>query len=186
MNSFWAPATAQLCTDRFQRHETDIFRVIRTGVKRRLENLASDWTRRLMPEFERFDRALGTQVLKIGNGFGSYVAIWKLSLNNASVDLNELGSKLTSYLGNDGVVSVRLNALNHATTDRHSEEKTMRGGTEGGFDYLLCAEVMNEDQVTLCEQRLTAALPKLFPRLSGFDSSCRRMFYGEAAHEGPT
>ena len=146
----------------------------------------SDWTRRLMPEFERFDRALGTQVLKIGNGFGSCVAIWRLSLNNAAVDLNELGSRLTSYLGSDGVVSVRLNALNHATTDRHSEEKTMRGGTEGGFDYLLCAEVMNEDQVTLCEQRLTAALPKLFPKLSGFDSSCRRMFYGEAAHEGPT
>ena len=139
-----------------------------------------------MPKFGPFDRALGTQVLKVGNGFGSYVAIWRLRLSDWRIDLDDLAIKLDSFTANDGVVSIRLDALSHTTTDRHSEEKTMRGGTEGDFDYLLCAEVMSEDQVRACDERLTAALPDLFPKLVRSDSSCRRMIYGEAAHEGPT
>lgn len=146
----------------------------------------SDWTRRIMPKFGPFDRALGNQVLKVGNGFGPYVAIWRLQLSDPKVDLDDLAAKLGAFTAKDGVVSIRLDALSHATTDRHSEEKTMRGGAEGDFDYLLCAEVMSGDEVRACEKRLTDALPDLFPGLARFDSSCRRMFYGEAAHEGPT
>lgn len=146
----------------------------------------SDWTRRLMPKFKNFDRALGNQVIKVGNGFGSYVAIWRLWLSDSAVDLDSLATRLSAFIARNGVVSMRLDALNHKTTDRHSEEKTMRGGTEGSFDYLLCAEVMGEDQVRDFEVLLTQELPCVFSAIRHFDSSCQRMIYGETAHERPT
>lgn len=143
------------------------------------------WTRRIMPKFGPFDRALGTQVLKIGNGFGSHLAIWRLKLAKPGLDLNKTRTALAKHCGADGIVSLRLCALSRDTTDRDSEEKTMRQGREGDFDYLLCAEAMNEDAVLRAEQAITAALDRLFPPLERVDSSCRRMIYGEAAHEGP-
>ena len=139
-----------------------------------------------MPLFKNFDRALGNQVLKVGNGFGSYVAIWRLWLNDSAVDLDRLATNLRTFIAKDGIVSIRLDELNHATTNRHSEEKTMRGGTEGSFDYLLCAEVMSGDQARDFEAYFTEVLPDLFPAIRHFDSSCQRMIYGEASHEGPS
>ena len=173
-------------TSHFILYATDGPEVLDGPVYKAILDNPSDWTRRIMPKFGSFDRALGTLVLKVGNGFGSYVAIWRLKLSDPEVNLDDLAAKLDAFTADDGVVSIRLDALSHTTTDRHSEEKTMRGGAEGDFDYLLCAEVMSEDQVRTCETRVTDALTDLFPSLDRFDSSCRRMLYGEAAHEGPT
>jgi len=146
----------------------------------------SDWTRRIMPKFGPFDRALGEQVLKVGNGFGSHVVIARISLTTLAINLQELKDRLARFSGVDGIASLRLYALDHGTTDRHSEEKTMRGGTEGDFDYLLCAEAMTEASARRFEQKLAAQLPQLFPALAKFDASSRRMIYGEAAHEQET
>lgn len=148
----------------------------------------SPWTRRIMPRFGPFDRALGTQVLKVGNGFGSHVAIWRIRLAadaDAEADAQSLRDGLAGYCGRDGIVSLRLCRVSRDTTDRRSEEKTMRKGVEGDFDVLLCAEAMGEGPARRIEERLSADLARLFPALAGFDSSCRRMIYGEAPHEGP-
>ncbi|PHP64593.1 hypothetical protein CSC94_23575 [Zhengella mangrovi] len=146
----------------------------------------SPWTRRIMPRFGPFDRALGRQVLKIGNGFGSHVAIWRIKVTGSGPDPETLARDLALSCGRDGVVSIRLYRVSRDTTDRHSEEKTMRKGSEGDFDFLLCAEAMGEQAAVQIEERLGADLGRLFPSLAGFDSSCRRMIYGEAPHEGPT
>lgn len=146
----------------------------------------SPWTRRVMPKFGPFDRALGRQVLKIGNGFGSCLAVWRLKLGDAAADLDRIAEGLAGFAGRDGVVSLRLCALNREMTDRRSEEKTMRGGAEGDFDFLLSAEAMGEAAAIRVERALTGELGRVFPGLERSDSSCRRMIYGEAPHEGPT
>lgn len=145
----------------------------------------SPWTRAIMPRFGPFDRALGTQVLKVGNGFGAHVAVWRIRLADPEVDPQALAAGLRGFAGRDGVVSLRLGAVDRGTTERHSEEKTMRQGGEGEFDLLLCAEAMGEAAVRAAEARISRELPRLFPALEGYDASCRRMIYGEAAHEGP-
>jgi len=153
--------------------------------KRILDN-PSPWTKRIMPRFGPFDRALGTQVLKVGNGVGAAVAIWRISLETPEVDIRHIERSLSEYCGKAGVVSIRLCALSRETTDRFSEEKTMRGDREGDFDYLLVAETLNGTAAKNIEARLTGTLRLIFPRLSGFDSSCRRMIYGEGPYEGPS
>lgn len=150
-----------------------------------LEN-PSPWTRRIMPKFGPFDRALGEQVLKIGNGFGSYVAIWRVLLADGNWDRGALGRDLTPFVGRDGLVSLRVFAVDHGVTSRHSEERTMRQGEEGTFDLLFCAEAMGGTAARTAEQRISGEMAQLFPSLQHFDASCRRMIYGEAAHEGPT
>ncbi|GGE43709.1 hypothetical protein [Actibacterium pelagium] len=146
----------------------------------------SPWTQRIMPKFGPFDRALGHQILKIGNGFGSHVAIWKVRLTSPALDTAHLNEELSIYLGKDGIVSLRVCQLNHDTTDRHSVEKTMRGGNEGDFDLLLVAETTDASSVLAAKTHLSEALPNLFQHFSEADGKCFRMFYGEAAHEGPS
>lgn len=144
----------------------------------------SPWTRRIMPKFGPFDRALGTQVLKIGNGFGPFVALWRIKLQDPSVDIGAIEQAISDSCGKNGFVSFRVCALSRETTDRFSEEKTMRGSTEGDFDYLLVAEAMTEDAAQRSEAQLSGRLKEIFPQLVSFDSSCRRMIYAEAPHEG--
>lgn len=145
----------------------------------------SAWTQRIMPRFGPFDRALGAQVLKLGNGFGAYLAVWRI-VADQDPDLDALAAALTRYVGAEGIVSLRLYRVDRGSTDRHSVEKTMRGGAEGAFDWLLCAEALSEEAARRVATRLGAALGGLFPGLQRADASCRRMIYGEAPHEGPT
>jgi len=177
-------------TSHFILYATQDADVLNGAAYRAILDNPSDWTRRIMPKFGPFDRALGEQVLKVGNGFGPFVVTARIRLADASmessVDLQMLRDKLAPFAGVEGIVSLRLYALDHGTTDRHSEEKTMRGGTEGDFDWLLCAEAMGDAPARRFEKTLAAHLAQLFPALARFDIACRRMIYGEAAHEGPT
>ena len=61
----------------------------------------------------------------------------------------------------------------------------MRGGAEGDFDLLLCAEAMTGTAARGIAQRLGPDLPDLFPTLTRADVTLGRMIYGEAAHELP-
>ena len=150
---------------------------------RRVLDNPSEWTRHIMPKFGPFDRALGEQVLKTGNGFGSHVAVWRLRGDARLPDLEKLKTKLAPLSSSPGIAGVRLFAVDHGTTDRHSTEKTMRGGVEGDFQFLLCAEAMGEGPVRNIQADLTARMADLLPGLAIADCSCRRMIYGEAAHE---
>lgn len=145
----------------------------------------SPWTRRIMPKFGPFDRALGRQTLKIGNGFGPCITIWRLKVDDPTIDTERMQSELEAFR-TDGIVSLRVCALSRDTTDRHSKEKTMRGSIEGDFDFLICAEALNDRSARQVEARLSRDMRRLFPALVRSDNSCRRMIYGEAAHEGAT
>ena len=166
-------------------YATESADVLRGPAYRKILDNPSPWTRRIMPKFGPFDRALGEQVLKLGNGFGSHVAIWRIRLAGPAVDLASLAESLRGFVGHDGLVSLRVFAVDRGTTERHSEEKTMRQGGEGAFDLLLCAETIAERETREAEKQITGMLDRLFPDMEGADSSCRRMIYGEAAHEGP-
>ena len=155
-----------------------------SAYKKILDN-PSAWTRRIMPRFGAFDRALGAQVLKVGNGFGSHVAVWRIRLAERTYDLKKLGGDLAAFAGRDGIVSLRVFAVDHGTTERHSEEKTMRRGGEGAFDLLLCAEAMGDQVLRVAANGISGEMRRLFPKLESYDVSCRRMIYGEAVHEGP-
>lgn len=167
-------------------YATDTADVLKGPAYKKILDTPSAWTRRIMPKFGPFDRALGEQVLKVGNGFGSHVAIWRIRLSDPGGNLEDVGPRLAAFTARDGVVSLRVYAVDRGTTERHSEEKTMRSGGEGEFDVLLCAETMGEAEATAAEARISSALDHLFPGIMSFDSSCRRMIYGEAPHEGPT
>ena len=41
-------------------------------------NNPSPWTRRIMPKFGPFDRALGEQLFKLGNGYGAYMMVSRI------------------------------------------------------------------------------------------------------------
>ncbi|MCB1341508.1 MAG: hypothetical protein KDK24_10695 [Pseudooceanicola sp.] len=157
--------------------------VLRGPAYRAVLDNPSPWTRAIMPKFGPFDRALGRQVLKLGNGVGAHVCAWRIGA--ATPDLTQLARALQPLVGADGVVSLRLFALDRDSTDRHSEEKTMRGGAEGDFDLLLCAEAMTGTAARGIAQRLGPDLPDLFPTLTRADVTLGRMIYGEAAHELP-
>lgn len=160
--------------------------VLRGSAYKRILDNPSAWTRQIMPRFGAFDRALGGQVLKVGNGFGSHVAIWRIRLGEGTHDLNRLDGDLAAFAGRDGIVSLRVFAVDHSATERHSEEKTMRRSGEGAFDLLLCAEAMGDQAARVAENRISGEMRRLFRTLGSYDASCRRMIYGEAAHEGPT
>ena len=40
----------------------------------------SPWTQAIMPKFGNFDRAIGAQRLKIGNGYGAFITVWRLQV----------------------------------------------------------------------------------------------------------
>lgn len=166
-------------------YATDSAEVLSGPEYRAILDKPSPWTRKIMPKFGPFDRALGRQVLKLGNGFGAHLAIWRIKVAENALDICEQQKRLQDLVGG-GIVSLRICALNHQTTERHSEEKTMRDGQEGNFDYLLCAEAISETAARNFEVQLTPQLEDIFRSFKSSDSGCYRMLYGEAHHEGPT
>ena len=160
--------------------------VLRGAAYKNILDNPSPWTRRIMPKFGPFDRALGEQMMKVGNGFGAHVAIWRLQVPTADCDWAMIEAHLRKVIETSGIVSVRAFQVDRGVTERASEEKTMRSGGEGEFDVLLCAEAMSEQAAQRAERALSQKLPELFPCLENHQSSCFRMIYGEAAHEGET
>ena len=139
-----------------------------------------------MPKFGNFDRAIGAQRLKIGNGYGAFITVWRLQVDLSEMDWGLVREHLSGVLDLAGTVSVRVFEVDNGVTARPSVEKTMRTGPEGNFDLLVVAELIAESAAIAIQSRMTDLLPVTFPGLGQFDVSCRKMLYGEAPHEGPT
>ena len=101
----------------------------------------SPWTQAIMPKFGNFDRAIGGQRLKIGNGYGAFIAVWRLQVDLSDLDWGLVDEHLGRVLDMAGAVSVRVFEVDDGVTDRPSVEKTMRTGKEGAFDLLVVAEL---------------------------------------------
>jgi hypothetical protein len=144
----------------------------------------SPWTQRIMPKFGLFDRAVGEQSIKLGNGFGPYVVVCRLHTTGSDPDLAQLRDSLGRYLDIPGVVSLRLDAVDKGSSDIKTREKEMRKGSEGDFRFLLCIEAMSEVAVRRAEAVVTGSLDQVFQSLERSDTMSCRMIYGEAAHEG--
>ena len=138
-----------------------------------------------MPKFGNFNRAIGGQCLKIGNGYGAFITVWRLQVDLSEMDWSFVREHLGRVLDMAGTVSIRVFEVDDGVTDRPSVEKTMRTGKEGNFDLLVVAELISESSAIAIQSRMSDLLPVIFPGLGQFDVSCRKMFYGEATHEGP-
>lgn len=147
-------------------------------------NRPSAWTQRIMPKFGPFDRAAGEQVIKLGNGFGAFAVISRLHIAPADIDLTALAQSLTRFMDRADVVSVRLMSVDRSSTDIKSQEKTMRAGAEGDFQYLLVVEAMSERGATAVKAQFDTLIRDALPGLQGHDVSVRKMIYGEAPYEG--
>ena len=148
-------------------------------------NNPSPWTNRIMPKFGPFDRALGEQLFKLGNGFGSYMMVSRIK-DESSIDLADVKSKFAKFMDTPDIVSVRLMKLDRSATDIKSQEKTMRKGAEGDFHYLLVIEAISEKGGTNAQNHVAQILKDAFPSAEKTDSSVRKVLYGETAFEGPT
>ena len=148
-------------------------------------NNPSPWTNRIMPKFGPFDRALGEQLFKLGNGFGSYMMVSRIK-DESSIDLADVKSKFAKFMDTPDIVSVRLMKLDRSATDIKSQEKTMRKGAEGDFHYLLVIEAISEKGGTKAQNHVAQILKDAFPSAEKTDSSVRKVLYGETAFEGPT
>lgn len=148
-------------------------------------NNPSPWTNRIMPKFGPFDRALGEQLFKLGNGFGSYMMVSRIK-DESSTDLADVKSKFAKFMDMPDIVSVRLMKLDRSATDIKSQEKTMRKGAEGDFHYLLVIEAISEKGGTNAQNHVAQILKDAFPSAEKTDSSVRKVLYGETAFEGPT
>ena len=148
-------------------------------------NNPSPWTNRIMPKFGPFDRALGEQLFKLGNGFGSYMLVSRIK-DESSIDLADVKSKFAKFMDMPDIVSVRLMKLDRSATDIKSQEKTMRKGAEGDFHYLLVIEAISEKGGTNAQNHVAQILKDAFPSAEKTDSSVRKVLYGETAFEGPT
>lgn len=148
-------------------------------------NNPSPWTNRIMPKFGPFDRALGEQLFKLGNGFGSCMMISRIK-DESSIDLADVKSKFAKFMDMPDIVSVRLMKLDRSATDIKSQEKTMRKGAEGDFHYLLVIEAISEKGGTNAQNHVAQILKDAFPSAEKTDSSVRKVLYGETAFEGPT
>ena len=148
-------------------------------------NNPSPWTNRIMPKFGPFDRALGEQLFKLGNGFGSYMMVSRIK-DESSIDLADVKSKFAKFMDMPDIVSVRLMKLDRSATDIKSQEKTMRKGAEGDFHYLLVIEAISEKGGTNAQHHVAQILKDAFPSAEKTDSSVRKVLYGETAFEGPT
>jgi len=148
-------------------------------------NNPSPWTIRIMPKFGPFDRALGEQLFKLGNGFGSYMMVSRIK-DESSIDLADVKSKFAKFMDMPDIVSVRLMKLDRSATDIKSQEKTMRKGAEGDFHYLLVIEAISEKGGTNAQNHVAQILKDAFPSAEKTDSSVRKVLYGETAFEGPT
>lgn len=148
-------------------------------------NNPSPWTNRIMPKFGPFDRALGEQLFKLGNGFGSHMMVSRIK-DASAIDLADVKGKLEKFMEMPDVVSVRLMKLDRSATDIKSQEKTMRKGAEGDFHYLLVVEAISEHGGANAQSHISEILKAAFPKAEKTDSSVRKVLYGETAFEGKT
>lgn len=86
-------------------------------------NNPSPWTKRITPRFGAFDRARGAEVVKLGNGFGSFVTVCRLKTANNLSDAKHPAGPLSKYQHIAGVVSTRLMTLDGQMTGIDTEEK---------------------------------------------------------------
>jgi hypothetical protein len=148
----------------------------------------SPWTKRLMPKFGPFDRAIGEQAIKIGVGFGSHVLVSRVKLGAAVEDLATTRAGLLRFLDVPDVVGVRWMETDRATTSVASQEKTMRSAVEreGDFDVLLVVEALSERGAAGAQAVLESTLRAAAGAIESWDSSVRRVIYGQAPYEGET
>ncbi|MDE2006784.1 MAG: hypothetical protein KGI51_09475 [Rhodospirillales bacterium] len=165
-------------------YATESAAVLRSAAYRAILDNPSPWTRRLMPKFGPFDRAVGEKLVKIGRGFGSHVLASRIRTDGRPVDPAAAKAALRNLINLPDTVGARLLATDHATTDAASEEKAMRGSVEGDFDTLLVVEALSAEGAHWARERLAAALAAALPGLRSFDALVCRMIYGEAPHEG--
>ena len=145
----------------------------------------SSWTKRIMPKFGPFDRALGEQLFKLGNGFGTYMLVARIK-DSSPFNLVNVQVELSKFMTVPEVVSIRLMQLDRSATDIKSQEKTMRKGNEGDFHYLLIAEALSEGAGLASQARTVQILQNAFPKAEKIDSSVRKVIYGETAFESQT
>ena len=146
-------------------------------------NNPSPWTTRIMPKFGPFDRALGEQLFKLGNGYGSYMMVSRIK-DASVIDIPHVQTELGKFMELPEVVSVRLMKLDRSATDIKSQEKTMRNGVEGDFHYLLIVEALSERGGVNAQNHVVEILKTAFPQAVKSDSSVRKVIYGETAFEG--
>lgn len=145
-------------------------------------NNPSPWTRRIMPRFGAFDRALGEQLFKLGNGYGAYLMVARIR-HFGALEARAAQRQLQPFLELPGVVSVRCMRLDRAATDIQSQEKTMRSGPEGDFHFLLVVEALSEQGALDAQARAQHIVPQAFAGADKIDSSVRKVIYGETAFE---
>jgi len=145
-------------------------------------NNPSPWTNRIMPKFGPFDRALGEQMFKLGNGYGAYMTVSRVK-HSGPLDVSNVGGELSEFLRLPQIVSVRLMKLDRSSTDIKSQEKTMRQGVEGDFDYLLVIEALSEQAALAAKAAAPTLIRKTFPANENFDLSTRKVIYGETSFE---
>jgi hypothetical protein len=148
-------------------------------------NNPSPWTSRIMPKFGPFDRALGEQLFKLGNGYGACMMVSRIK-DASAIDLARVKAELTKFMVLPEVVSVRLMKLDRSATDIKSQEKTMRKGAEGDFHYLLVVECLSERGDANAQDRVAQILQAAFPQAEKTDCTVRKVLYGETAFEGAT
>lgn len=149
-------------------------------------NNPSPWTQRIMPKFGPFDRAAGERLLKLGVGFGSHVLVSRVRADASAAALDRARGALAGFLELDDVVSVRLLETDRSTTSIASQEKTMRRGVEGDFDYLLVVETISERGARLAQAMLANALQDALAGYRSHDQAVSKMIYGQAPYEGET
>lgn len=165
-------------------YATDSVAVMSAAPYRHILDNPSPWTRRLMPKFGTFDRAVGDKVVKIGRGFGSHVLASRLRGDGRALDAVAARDGLRAFIHLPDTMGVRLLATDRATTGIDSLEKTMRSGREGDFDYLLVVEALSRGGAEWAREQLQSRLPAALPGMQARDAMVCQMIYGEAPHEG--
>jgi hypothetical protein len=182
---------ARFCTDiadeksHFFLYATEDKHVFQNPPYLHILNNPSPWTSRIMPKFGPFDRALGEQLLKLGNGFGAFMMVARIR-DASDADLESLPITLARFMTMPDVVTVRLMKLDRSATDIKSREKTMRKGAEGDFHYLLVVEALSDSGALNAQRHLNEILAISFPEAEKSDSSVRKVIYGETPFEGRT
>lgn len=164
---------------------TESAEVMRSPSYMKILDNPSPWTRKLMPKFGLFDRAAGEKIVKIGRGFGSHVLVSRArSADAAALDPRRARQALNGFINLPDAMGVRLLATDRGTTGIETEEKKMRSGREGDFDFLLVVEALSLEGAEWARDRLSATLPQALPGLTSYDHMVCRMIYGEAPYEG--
>ena len=165
-------------------YATESAAVMKSPPYLRILDNPSPWTKRLMPKFGPFDRAVGEKLVKIGRGFGSHVMASRLIGDGRPLDPAAAKEALRGFIKLPDTMGVRLLATDRATTGIDSREKTMRSGVEGDFDYLLVVEALSRAGAEWACDQLSTRLPAVLPGVVSRDAAVYRMIYGEAPHEG--